>query len=843
MDNFFLDKFTINAKKVLTNAQKVSRDLGAMHLGTEHILMAMLNVRSGTAYEVLGSIGIAAEKADMILNFLRKTDSTKVGLTPSAKKAIEGAVLVAAQYGSFYIGSEHILFAMVQNRSSKACEIISELGADPGVIATQLAHLLQENRDRDPKVRVNADGETSDSQSSTPILDQFSVDITNMARDGQIDPVIGRDMEIARMIQILNRRTKNNPVLIGEPGIGKTAIVEGLALRIIAKDVPENLHGKRLMALAPSALVAGTKYRGEFEDRVNQIVEEVSKSEDVILFIDELHTLVGAGSAEGSLDAANILKPALSRGKLQMVGATTLDEYRKHIEKDAALERRFQSITVNEPTPEDTIKIIKGVRQNYENHHQVTISDKSIEAAVNLSVRYINDRFLPDKAIDLIDEAASMVRIAAGLSAPHVKQEKEELEKIVSLKDETIDRQDFEEAAKLRAQELRMRKKIEAIHKQHSKKQKGGWPKLDAKDIAKIVSQWTNIPVGNLAAEEIEQLSDLENLLGQRIIGQSEAVEAVASAIKRSRVDIGSPDRPMGSFLFLGPTGVGKTELAKVLAEEVFKDKDALIKIDMSEFMERHAISRLVGAPPGYVGYEESGKLTESVRRKPYSVVLLDEVEKAHPEVMNILLQILEDGFLTDSKGRKVSFKNTVVILTSNIGTEALNKQAVIGFDKGGTAIGDYDKTKTQVMHELKKTFRPELLNRFDKIIVFKPLGPDEIRQIVELQLQNLMKRLDKQKISLEVSDEAKDFLATNGFEPELGARPVRRLIQTSIEDPLAEGILSKDFGKGSVIKIGQVDEKIDLMVSKKGNVKSSSSPKPKTKTKTKTKPKTKAKA
>ncbi|RLC35891.1 ATP-dependent Clp protease ATP-binding subunit ClpC [candidate division Kazan bacterium] len=692
---------------------------------------------------------------------------------------------------------------------------------DPGVIATQLAHLMQENRGRDPRVRVSADGEVADSQSSTPILDQFSVDITKMAKEGQIDPVIGRDTEISRMIQILNRRTKNNPVLVGDPGIGKTAIVEGLALRIVNRNVPENLQDKRLMALSPSALVAGTKYRGEFEDRVNQIVEEVSKTKDVILFIDELHTLVGAGSAEGSLDAANILKPALARGNLQMIGATTLDEYRKHIEKDAALERRFQPISVDEPTPEDTIKIIKGVRQNYENHHQVIISDKSIEAAVNLSVRYINDRFLPDKAIDLIDEAASMVRIAAGLAAPHVKQEKEELEKIVALKEEAIDRQDFEEAAKLRAQELRMRKKIEAIHKKHSKKQKDGWPKLEAKDIAKVVSQWTNIPVGNLAAKEIEQLADLEKILQQRVVGQEEAIEAVASAIKRSRVDIGSPDRPMGSFLFLGPTGVGKTELAKVLAEEVFKDKDALIKIDMSEFMERHAVSRLVGAPPGYVGYEESGKLTESVRRKPYSVVLLDEVEKAHPEVMNVLLQILEDGFLTDAKGRRVSFKNTIVILTSNLGTEVLNKQAVMGFSKGSTAMGDYDKIKDQVLAEVKKAFRPELLNRFDKIIVFKPLGPKEIRKIVDLQLQDLIKRVNKQKIKLDVTDDAKEFLAKRGFDPELGARPVRRLIQTSIENPLAEGILSKEFNKGNTIKIGQAGDKIDSMVSKKGKAKS----------------------
>ncbi|MFH0905574.1 MAG: ATP-dependent Clp protease ATP-binding subunit [bacterium] len=816
MDNFFLDKFTTNAKKVLTNAQKVARDMGAIHLGTEHVLMAMLNVRSGTAYEILSSLGVSAEKTSMVLNFLQRGDTTKVGLTDSAKRTIEGAILVAAQYGSFYIGTEHLLFAMVQNRSSKAYEALMEMGTDPGVVATQLAHLMQENRQRDPRVRVGA-GEPGDKQSSTPALDQFSVDITAMAKEGKIDPVIGRDQEIARMIQILNRRTKNNPVLLGDPGIGKTAIVEGLALRINAGDVPANLQDKRLMALSPSALVAGTKYRGEFEDRVNQIVEEVTQAKDVILFVDELHTLVGAGSAEGSLDAANILKPALARGNLQMVGATTVDEYRKHIEKDAALERRFQSIMVSEPTPEDTAKIIKGVRQNYENHHQVVITDKAIEAAVNLSVRYINDRFLPDKAIDLIDEAASAVRIAAGLAEPHLTKEKEELEQMVALKEEAIDRQDFEEAAKLRAQELRLRKKMDTLQRQHnSKKHKSGWPKVDAKDIAKVVSQWTNIPVGNLAAEEIEQLADLENVLQRKIIGQAEAVEAIASAIKRARVDIGSPDRPMGSFLFLGPTGVGKTELAKVLAEEVFKDKDALIKIDMSEFSERHTISRLVGAPPGYVGYEESGKLTEAVRRKPYSVVLMDEVEKAHSEVMNILLQILEDGWLTDAKGRRVSFKNTIVILTSNVGTEVLNRQAVLGFHAGGTPASDYEKTKEQVMDEVRKKFRPELLNRFDKIIVFRPLGPQEIRQIVELQLQDLMQRVAKQKIKLEVTEGAKDFLASRGFEPELGARPVRRLVQTMIEDSLAEGILAKRFGRGNLIKVEPETDQLKLTVTGK---------------------------
>jgi len=810
MENYFLDKFTTNAKKVLTNAQKLGRDLGDMHLGSEHVLMAMLNVRSGSAYEILSSLGVSVEKAEMVLGFVQR-GGERTGLTDNAKRLIEGAVLVAAQYGGFYIGTEHLLFALVQNRSSRAYEMLLELGVDPGVIAAQVAALMEANRGREPRVRVGA-REEGEGKSSTPILDQFSVDITQMAREGKIDPVIGRDQEIARVVQILNRRTKNNPVLLGEPGIGKTAIVEGLALMIKDGNVPENLKNKRIMAINPSAMVAGTKYRGEFEDRINQMVEEVSAAKDVVLFVDELHTLVGAGSAEGSLDAANILKPALARGLLQMIGATTLDEFRKHIEKDAALERRFQPVMVSEPTPEDTIRIMKGVRQNYEDYHKVIITDKAIEAAVNMSVRYINDRFLPDKAIDLIDEAASMVRIAAGISEPQMAEnEKDELAKIVVLKEEAIDRQDFEEAAKLRAQEMRLKKKVDVLLKQRAKTRKTGWPKVDDRDIAKVVAQWTNIPVGNLAADEVERLHDLDKLLAARVVGQTEAVEAVASAIKRSRVDIGNPDRPMGSFLFLGPTGVGKTELAKVLAEEVFRDKDALIKIDMSEFMERHAVSRLVGAPPGYVGYEEAGKLTEAVRRKPYSVVLMDEIEKAHPEVMNILLQVLEDGSLADAKGRRVSFKNTIVILTSNVGTEALNRQAVLGFHRGGETAADYERVKEQVLDEVKKKFRPELLNRFDKIIVFKPLGAAEIERIVELQLDNLMKRLDRQRIKLEVAEAARAWLAKRGFAPELGARPVRRLIQTMIEDPLAEGILTKQFTKGSTVKVEPAGEKLAL--------------------------------
>jgi len=812
----YLDKFTTNAKKVLTNAQKVARDLSSAYLGTEHLLLAMLNVKSGSAYEILGSLGISAEKADMIVSLSRKKEgANKIGLTAGARRLVETAVLIAAQYGSYYIGTEHLLMAMVQDRENEASRIIRELGIDISEVAKLTLDIIKASTDEGAET-VAAGGQAGrargTSKSTTPILDSFSIDLTAMAKEGKIDPIIGRDKEIQRMVQILNRRTKNNPVLIGDPGIGKTAIVEGLAMKIVAKDVPHNLMDKRIMVLNPSTMVAGTKYRGEFEERINQVVAEVTKARDVILFIDELHTLVGAGSAEGSLDAANILKPALARGDLQLIGATTIDEYRKHIEKDAALERRFQPILVKEPTPLETIGILMGIKKKYEEYHKVIFLPEAIEAAVSLSVRYINDRFLPDKAIDLIDEAASAVRITAGLAQPKVAEEREQLEKLIREKELAVEKQSYEEAAKMRAQELKLKKKIEAVQKGDSNGDRATWPKVTVSEIAKIVSLWTNIPVGELASEEIKNLTNLKKSLQTRIIGQDEAIEAISSSIQRSRVQIGNPDRPMGSFMFLGPTGVGKTELAKVLAEEVFQDKDALVHIDMSEFMEKHNVSRLVGAPAGYIGYEEGGKLTETIRRKPYSVVLLDEVEKAHPDVMNILLQILEDGFLTDAKGRKVSFKNTVVILTSNIGTGLMNRQAKVGFSASeGASSSAYEILKEKVLEDLKKNFRPEFINRIDKIIVFKPLSKEDIRRIVDLQLKQLTNRLAKQKITLDISPSARDLIAEQGFEPESGARPVRRVIQNTIEDGLAEGILKGRFGKNSVVKIEKRGSKIVL--------------------------------
>lgn len=820
MDGYhYLDKFTTNAKKVLTNAQKVARELGAAHLGTEHLLLAMLNIRSGSAYEMLSSLGISSEQADIVVSLSRKGDTAdKVGLTAGARRLIEAAVLLAAQYGSYYIGTEHLLLAMVQDKRSQAHRIIQEMGVNPTEVAQaalgSIKASVSEGAGVTPGVGRMARGT---SKSTTPTLDNFSIDLTTLAREGKVDPIVGRDKEIQRMIQIINRRTKNNPVLIGDPGIGKTAIVEGLAIKIVNKEVPENLANKRIMVLNPSTMVAGTKYRGEFEERINQVIDEVKKAQDVVLFIDELHTLVGAGSAEGSLDAANILKPALARGELQLIGATTIDEYRKHIEKDAALERRFQPIIIKEPTPQETIGILMGIKEKYEEHHKVIIPAAAIESAVALSVRYINDRYLPDKAIDLIDEAASAVRIAAGLSHPQVAEERSQLEKVIREKEVAVEKQDYEKAAKLRAQELRLQKKIEATQKETANGDKVSWPKVTSEEIAKVVSLWTNIPVGELARDEIKNLSNLAKVLRSRIIGQDEAVEAVASAIRRSRVQIGNPDRPMGSFIFLGPTGVGKTELAKVLAQEVFQDKDALVRIDMSEFMEKHNVARLIGAPAGYIGFEEGGKLTEAIRRKPYAVVLLDEIEKAHPDVMNILLQILEDGFLTDAKGRKVSFRNTVVILTSNVGTSLLNRQAAMGFrDEGRASAQQYKALKEKVMSELKKNFRPEFLNRVDKIVVFKPLDKHNIRTIVDLQIDQLMDRLAKQKISLEVSTPAKEWIAIQGFDPESGARPVRRVIQNTIEDQLAEGIIQGKFTRGKTVRVDKRSNKLTLSSSKK---------------------------
>ncbi|MCL6627430.1 MAG: ATP-dependent Clp protease ATP-binding subunit, partial [Alicyclobacillus shizuokensis] len=694
-----------------------------------------------------------------------------------------------------YVGTEHILLGLIREGEGVAARVLANLGVSLNKARQQVLQLLGGDV---------VDGGPDKDAAGTPTLDSLARDLTQMARDGKLDPVIGRNQEIERVIQVLSRRTKNNPVLIGEPGVGKTAIAEGLAERIVAGEIPETLRNKRVMVLDMGTVVAGTKYRGEFEDRLKKIMEEIRQAGNVILFIDELHTLIGAGGAEGAIDASNILKPALARGELQCIGATTLDEYRKHIEKDAALERRFQPIMVDQPTPEEAVQILHGLRDRYEAHHRVKITDEALEAAVKLSDRYITDRFLPDKAIDLIDEAASRVRLRTRTAPPNLKELEQKLERVRNEKDAAVQSQEFEKAAALRDQEQKLKQELEERKEEWKRAQSDHDVRVTAEDIAYIVSSWTGIPVKQLAQEESERLMNLEQILHDRVVGQEEAVTAVARAIRRARAGLKDPKRPIGSFVFLGPTGVGKTELARALDEAMFGDEDAMIRIDMSEFMERHSTARLVGAPPGYVGYEEGGQLTEKVRRKPYSVVLLDEVEKAHPEVFNILLQVLDDGRLTDGKGRTVDFRNTVIIMTSNVGAEMIRKGGTLGF-KPDTAH-EYQDMKDKVMDELKRTFRPEFLNRIDEIIVFHPLDEAQIARIVELMVRDLQKRLQEQDIEFTLTDAAKQFLAKEGFDPQYGARPLKRAIQRHIEDRLSEALLSGEVKRGDRVRLDVAD-------------------------------------
>jgi ATP-dependent Clp protease ATP-binding subunit ClpC len=809
MQSEHFEKFTKNAKLALTSAQKAARAMGEAYIGTEHILVGLVSNPEALAAEILEGHQITLEKVQLALSFSSKSrfDVGGAGLTDPAKKVIEKAVATAAKHQHYYVGTEHLLLGILTDKNTKAYSILEELGTDPDKIKSQVANLFK-HTGGEPQAAIPTGGAPSPRQapgkggkndkSDTPALDYFSTDLTELARQHKQDPVVGRATEVQRVIQILGRRTKNNPVLIGEPGIGKTAIVEGLAERIVAEEVPEALHEKKILALDLPLMVAGTKYRGEFEERVKQVIEELKKQEDIVIFIDELHTIVGAGAAEGSMDAAQILKPALARGEVQTIGATTLDEYRKHIEKDAALERRFQPIHVKEPSPEETVAVLRGLRKNYEDHHGVEITDEAIETAVQLSTRYIADRFLPDKAIDLIDEAASAGRLREGGMTPELVKAKEHLAELNNQKDKAVENQDFETAAEIRDRIEKARAKLTGGTKDVIK--------VTAEDIAAVVGQWTGIPVTKLVQAEAENLSKLEEQLKGHIVGQDEAVSAVARSIRRSRVGIGSPDRPMGSFIFLGPTGVGKTELVKVLAKEVFGSEDNLIKIDMSEFMERHNVSRLVGAPAGYVGYEEGGKLTEQIRRHPYSVVLLDEVEKAHPEVFNLLLQILEDGYLSDAKGRKVDFRNTIIILTSNVGASEMQKTAQLGFKVQDESHQEddtrYEEMKHRVLEQLRDKFKPEFLNRLDQIVVFKPLVRELVAKIVDLQLEELAGRLRDKDLKLTIDPKAKAELVTRGFDPKYGARPVRRAIQTEIEDPLAEALLTGTIKDGDRVKI-----------------------------------------
>ncbi|MDY0407311.1 ATP-dependent protease ATP-binding subunit ClpC [Virgibacillus sp. 179-BFC.A HS] len=795
-------RFTERAQKVLALSQEEAVRLGHHNIGTEHILLGLVREGNGIAAKALESLGLEVEKIQEEVEKLigvgkPSMQGIQYHYTPRAKKVVELSQDEARKLGHSYVGTEHILLGLIREGEGVAARVLNNLGVSLNKARQQVLQLLGSN-----ETQAGRQNRGQSTNANTPTLDSLARDLTATAKEGNVDPVIGRSKEIERVIQVLSRRTKNNPVLIGEPGVGKTAVAEGLAQQIIENEVPETLRDKRVMTLDMGTVVAGTKYRGEFEDRLKKVMEEIRQAGNVILFIDELHTLIGAGGAEGAIDASNILKPSLARGELQCIGATTLDEYRKYIEKDAALERRFQPIQVDEPSVEETIKILRGLRDRYEAHHRVTITDEAIEAAAKFSDRYITDRFLPDKAIDLIDEAGSKVRLRSYTIPPNLKDLEQKLAEVRKEKDAAVQSQEFEKAASLRDNEQRLREELETTKNKWKEQQGQTDSKVTKEDIAGVVSIWTGIPVSNMTQDESERLLHLEEVLHERVIGQDEAVKAVSTAIRRARAGLKDPKRPIGSFIFLGPTGVGKTELARALAEAMFADEDAMIRIDMSEYMEKHSTSRLVGSPPGYVGYDEGGQLTEKVRRKPYSVVLLDEVEKAHPDVFNILLQVLEDGRLTDSKGRLVDFRNTVLIMTSNVGASELRRNKYVGFTLDDENQ-DYNDMRTKVMDELKKAFRPEFLNRIDETIVFHSLEKKHMKKIVSLMIDQLQNRLKDQDIHFTITDKAIEKIANEGFEPEYGARPLRRSIQKNIEDMLSEQLLKGNISKGETVKIG----------------------------------------
>jgi ATP-dependent Clp protease ATP-binding subunit ClpC len=786
-------RFTERAQKVLALSQEEAIRIGHSNIGTEHILLGLVREGEGIAAKALLALGLSPEKVQQEVETLigrGQGVAQTVHYTPRAKKVIELSMDEARKLGHSYVGTEHILLGLIREGEGVAARVLNNLGVSLNKARQQVLQLLGSNESSSNHQNGSAN------QANTPTLDSLARDLTVSAREGRLDPVIGRGKEIQRVIEVLSRRTKNNPVLIGEPGVGKTAIAEGLAQQIVNNEVPEILRDKRVMTLDMGTVVAGTKYRGEFEDRLKKVMDEIRQAGNIILFIDELHTLIGAGGAEGAIDASNILKPSLARGELQCIGATTIDEYRKYIEKDAALERRFQPIQVDQPSVEESIQILQGLRDRYEAHHRVSISDQSIIEAVKLSDRYITDRFLPDKAIDVIDEAGSKVRLRSFTTPPNLKELELKLEEVRKEKDAAVQSQEFEKAASLRDSEQRLREQLEDTKRQWKEKQGKENSEVTVEDIANVVSSWTNIPVTKLAQTEADKLLNMESVLHKRVIGQEEAVVAVSKAVRRARAGLKDPKRPIGSFIFLGPTGVGKTELARALAETIFGDEDAMIRIDMSEYMEKHATSRLVGAPPGYVGYDEGGQLTEKVRRKPYSVILLDEIEKAHPDVFNILLQVLEDGRLTDSKGRTVDFRNTLVIMTSNVGASALKTNKYVGFNIND-GEKDYKDMKGKVLEELKKAFRPEFLNRIDETIVFHSLEKKHIKEIVHLMVNSLTKRLKEQEIELELSDAAIDKISDEGFDAEYGARPLRRAIQKQVEDRLSEELLKGNVEKG----------------------------------------------
>lgn len=798
--------FTEKANKALNLAIESAEEMRHNYVGTEHILYGLVKEGSGVAATALNECGVTEdalrEKLESINGTMSLVELTPDDFTPRTKRVLRAAVIISSKTGYTYVGTEHLLLAILSESDSYAVAFLEELGVSVERLAQAVSKGMQGGAEEGFGGFEN-ESAPNGSQKGGSALDKFGRDLTQAAKNGEIDPVIGREKEIQRVIQILSRRTKNNPVLIGEPGVGKTAVAEGLALEIAKGNVPEILKDKRVVSLDLTGMVAGAKYRGDFEERIKAAIDEVKKSKNTILFIDELHTIVGAGAAEGSADAANILKPSLARGDFQVIGATTLNEYRKYIEKDAALERRFQPVKVGEPTPEQAVQILKGLRDSYEAHHKVKITDEAINAAVTLSSRYIADRYLPDKAIDLIDEGASKVRLASLTSPDNVKELEDEIADYEKEKASAINEQDFERAARLRDEQKELQTKLDDAKKKWQEQQKGNSGEVTAEDIAKIVSEWTGIPVVQLTKEESERLLNMENVLHERVIGQSEAVTAIAKAIRRGRVGLKDPKRPVGSFIFLGPTGVGKTELCKALAEAMFGDENAMLRLDMSEYMEKHTVSKLIGSPPGYVGFEEGGQLTEKVRRKPYSVVLFDEIEKAHPDVFNMLLQILEDGRLTDSQGRTVDFKNTIIIMTSNVGARLITeKQSSLGFNSENENAEESEKKgiKELVTGELRKVFRPEFLNRVDDIIVFNKLNKDEIKQIAVKMLKTLENRLDKMNIKISFTDNAVSEIADKGFDENYGARPLRRAIQNEIEDPLSEQMLEGKVKDGAVV-------------------------------------------
>lgn len=804
-----IDRFTAKARESINLAVQAAEELGHSYVGTEHLLIGLLEEGGGVAARVLSENGVKKEKVISLVSQLISPDQTvrmeESGYTPSARRVLENSYKEAVRFKARLIGTEHLLISIIRDNDCVASRLLNTIGISIQKLYIDVLAAMGEDAPANKEELLKG----AKTKGSTPTLDSYSRDLTELARAGKLDPVIGRETEIKRLIQILSRRTKNNPCLIGEPGVGKTAVVEGLAQMIIEGNVPETIAEKRVLTLDLSGMVAGSKYRGEFEERIKKVIAEVMEDGEVLLFIDEIHTIIGAGGAEGAIDASNILKPSLARGELQLIGATTIEEYRKYIEKDSALERRFQPVTVEEPS-EEAIAILKGLRGRYEAHHHVTITDAALTAAVKLSARYINDRFMPDKAIDVIDEAASKVRLTAFVEPPEIKELEKEIEKLEDQKEAAIRDEAYEKAGTIKKKQEKKKEKIDKIREKWQKDKDTKKQVVDEEEIADVVSSWTKIPVRKLEEGESQRLKNLESILHERVIGQEEAVTAVAKAIRRGRVGLKDPKRPIGSFLFLGPTGVGKTELSKALAEAMFGTENALIRVDMSEYMEKHSVSKMIGSPPGYVGYDEGGQLSEKVRRNPYSVILFDEIEKAHPDVFNILLQVLDDGHITDAQGRKIDFKNTVIIMTSNAGAESIISPKRLGFGAVADEKADYKVMKDRVMEEVKHLFKPEFINRIDEIIVFHPLNKGHMKDIVTIMLKEIMKRTKEQmNITLSVDEAAKEFLINKGYDEKYGARPLRRTIQSSLEDRLAEEILDGAVKEGDEVLVSQGESEL----------------------------------